>query len=102
MQKITLKILLIFFIIVFVGTFSMASYKTVTMSVVEEPVCTINFGTNSSFEKKLNSKNLNNKEVTIQLKVKNNEQTTKPTGEIMLVIDNSNSMTAYVGNKTRG
>ena len=62
------------------------------MSVVEEPICTIELGENSQFEKRLIEKNLNNKEVTLQLQVTNNETSLKPTGEIMLVLDNSNSM----------
>lgn len=97
MKKIYLKILLIVtLLITFIATFSSAAYSDVTMSVVEEPICTINFGTDSSLEKKLVEKDLDNKEVTIQLKVSNNEKSIKPTGEIMLVIDNSNSMTEKV------
>ena len=103
MKKIYLKILLIVtLLITFIETFSSAAYSDVTMSVVEEPVCTINFGTDSSLEKKLIEKDLDNKEVTIQLKVSNNEKSIKPTGEIMLVIDNSRSMTDKVSEtKTR-
>lgn len=71
---------------------SFASYSTVTMSVVEEPICTIQLSDNSKFEKKLISKNLQNKEVTLQLQVTNEEKSKKPTGEIMLVLDNSESM----------
>ena len=84
MKKIYLKILLIVsLLITFITTISSASYNDVTMSVVEEPVCTINFGTASSVEKKLVAKDLANKEVTIQLKVSNNEERLKPTGEII-------------------
>ena len=82
----------LFFILILVANLSFASYSTVTMEVVEEPVCTIDFGENSHFEKKLISKNLNNKEVTLQLQVVNDEKAIKPTGEIMLVLDNSRSM----------
>ena len=82
----------LFLLIVLLANMSFASYSTVTMNVVEEPVCTIDIGTNSKFEKKLISKDLSNKEVTIQLQVTNGEAINKPTGEIMLVIDNSNSM----------
>lgn len=83
----------IFLIIILITNVSFASYHTVTMSVVEEPICTINLEENSKFEKKLISKDLVNKEVTIQLQVTNEEESEKPTGEIMLVLDNSNSMT---------
>lgn len=92
----------IFFILILLANVSLASYSTVTMSVVEEPVCTISLGSNSKFEKKLISKDLKNKEVTLQLQVANNESAIKPTGELMLVLDNSNSMTDKVSNeKTR-
>ena len=83
---------IIFLLFVLIANISCASYSTVTMTVVEEPVCSIEFGENSKFEKKLISKDLNNKEVTLQLKVTNEEISTKPTGEVVLVIDNSNSM----------
>ncbi len=97
MKKIKIRILLItFLLLVLISTFSNATYNTVTMSVVEEPICTINFGTNSSVERKVLSKDLDNKEIILQLTVKNNEEKLKPTGEIMLVIDNSNSMSDMV------
>lgn len=92
----------IFFILILLANVSFASYSTVTMNVVEEPVCTISLGSNSKFEKKLISKDLKNKEVTLQLQVTNNENAVKPTGELILVLDNSNSMTDKVANdKTR-
>lgn len=81
-----------FLLLILIANISLASYSTVNMSVVEEPVCTIEFGNNSKFEKKLISKNLANKEVTLQLQVTNEEKAIIPTGEIVLVIDNSNSM----------
>lgn len=86
----------IFLVIILMANISIASYSTVSMSVVEEPICTINLGDNSKFEKKLISKDLANKEVTLQLQVTNEEKTDKPTGEIMLVLDNSDSMTNNV------
>lgn len=88
-KKIFITTLLLLIMLVNV---SFASYSTVTMSVVEEPICTIQLSDNSKFEKKLISKNLQNKEVTLQLQVKNEEKSNKPTGEIMLVLDNSESM----------
>lgn len=84
----------LFLILILLANASFASYSTVTMSVVEEPICKIEFTENSGFEKKLISKDLNNKEVTIQLQVTNHETINKPTGEVVLVIDNSNSMKA--------
>lgn len=92
----------LFLILLLLTNLSFASYSTVTMSVVEEPICTIELGENSKFEKKLISKDLNEKEVTLQLQVTNGEIANKPTGEIMLVLDNSNSMNTEVSEgKTR-
>ena len=91
----------LFLILILVANISLASYETVTMEVVEEPVCTIKIGENSKFEKKLISKDLNNKEVTLQLQVTNEESSTQPTGEIMIVLDNSQSMTHKIGDTTR-
>lgn len=88
-KKIFITTLLLLIMLVNV---SFASYSTVTMSVVEEPICTIQLSDNSKFEKKLISKNLQKKEVTLQLQVTNEEKSNKPTGEIMLVLDNSESM----------
>lgn len=103
MKNLKLKILLtIFLLITLTATFSNASYNNVTMSVVEEPTATIKFGTNSTLERSVISKNLDNKEITMQLKITNNEENLKPTGEIMLVIDNSKSMLESVTDiKTR-
>ena len=86
----------LFLILILVANISMASYSTVQMEVVEEPVCTIQIGENSSFEKKLIEKDLTNKEVTIQLQVTNNDKAAKPTGELMLVLDNSDSMNEHI------
>lgn len=92
--------ILLFLTLILLTNLSFASYSTVTMNVVEEPVCTIELGENSKFEKKLISKDLNNKEVTLQLQVKNDEVVNKPTGEIMLVLDNSDSMNTTVSGAT--
>lgn len=81
-----------FLLIILIANVSLANYSTVMMNVVEEPVCTIKLGENSNFEKKLISKDLSNKEVTIQLKVTNGEQPLLPTGEVVLLLDNSLSM----------
>ena len=90
----------VFLLMILIANVSFASYKTVTMSVVEEPICTIPIGEHSKFEKKLISKDLANKEVTLQLQVTNEEIANKPTGEIMLVLDDSLSMTDEVSANT--
>ena len=79
----------LFLILILIANISLASYSTVMMEVIEEPICTIELGENSKFEKRLIEKNLNNKEVTLQLQVTNGEDNIKPTGELMLVLDNS-------------
>ncbi len=95
-MKKTKILLTLFLLIILISTISCASYNDVTMSVVAEPTATINFGTNSIVERSVISKDLAKKEITLQLKVTNNEESLKPTGEIMLVIDNSKSMTDNV------
>ncbi len=91
----------LFLIIILIANVSFASYSTVTMSVVEEPICTIKLSENSKFEKKLIAKDLSNKEVTLQLQVTNEEIADKPTGEIMIVLDDSDSMNDEVAGTTR-
>ena len=86
----------LFLILVLIANISLASYSTVQMEVVEEPICTIEFSENSGFEKRLISKDLNNKEVTLQLQVTNKETMLKPTGELVLVLDNSDSMNNFI------
>ncbi len=91
----------LFLVLILLANLSFASYSTVQMTVVEEPVATIQFGTNSKFEKKLISKDLTNKEVTLQLQVTNGEERKKPTGEIVLVLDNSDSMNTEITKNTK-
>ena len=94
--------IILLLLIILIANFSLANYSTVKMEVVEEPICSIPLGPNAGFEKKLISKDLTNKEVTIQLQVSNNEKTFKPTGELVLLIDNSKSMELDVSKgKTR-
>lgn len=94
------KILMsIFLILILLANMSFAATSSsVTMQVVEEPICTIDITENSKFEKKLIEKDLNNKEVTIQLQVTNNEKSKKLTGELMLVVDISNSLSNQTDN----
>lgn len=92
----------LFLLCILLSNFSIASYSTVTMSIVEEPICTIQLGETSKFEKKLIAKDLNSKEVALQLQVSNEDEALKPNGEIMLVLDNSDSMNDEISSgKTR-
>ena len=86
----SISILLI--LLTLISTTVFASTSDVTMEVLTEPIATIDIGEKSKLEKSLVAKDLSNKEVTIQLKVTNNEESSKPTGEIEFVIDNSSSM----------
>ena len=90
-KKIVLGIFLML-ILILTSTLSLATYSTVQMEVVEKPICTIDIGENSKFQKSLVSEDLKNKEVTLELKVTNEELGAKPNGELILVIDNSDSM----------
>ena len=68
------KILLtLFLLITLIATISSAAYDDVTMTVVEEPTATINFGTKSTVERSVISKDLKNKEITLQLKLNGNK-----------------------------
>ena len=51
MKKKILSIL--FLVLILIANFSFASYSTVKMEVVEEPICEIKFGQNSKFQKQL-------------------------------------------------
>ncbi len=92
---------IIFFLIVFIATNVFAA--SVTMEIVEDNICTINLNEKAKFEKKIISSNLENKQVTLQLKVSNNSKEEIPTGELMLVIDSSESMNIEIesGKTTR-
>jgi len=69
------------------------SSEKAILEIVENNICTINITEKAVFEKKIVDYNLEDKEITIGLKVSNNEiaPLDKPS-EIVLVIDNSLSM----------
>lgn len=73
----------------------------VKMEIVENNICNIKLNENSKFEKKIVSSELDKKQVTLQLQVNNDAINKVPEGELMLVIDNSSSMTDKVGEVTR-
>jgi len=99
-KKITL---IIFLLITMIATTVFAAKPAdVTMEVVEDNVCTIKLNESANFEKKLIERDLEKHQVTLQLKVNNTAKSTKPSGEMMLVIDSSSSMDEKVsGNTTR-
>lgn len=94
--------LTIFTIIVLIANMSFAT-TTTKFEVVEDNVCTIKLNDYCEFEKKMISYDLDKRQVTIQMKVTNNATEIQPTGEVMLVLDNSSSMKSYISDtlKTR-
>ncbi len=92
--------IILFLVVILIANISLADYSTVVMTVIDEPILTLEIGSNSSFTKQLVAKDLNNKTVTLQLQVTNEETSLQPTGEIMLVIDNSYSMKDVVDETT--
>lgn len=101
MKKFNLFVSIFLLTILIIATFSSTinatsngnSNSNIKFEVVEENVCKIDLTDYSHFEKKLINKDLDKKQVTLQLKVTNDAAEIKPTGELMLVLDNSESMT---------
>ena len=101
MKNLKLKVTIVLFLLVaLIASLSMAATENLTMSVISEPKATIKFGDNSYAERTLISKDLDKKELTFQIKVVNEEKGTKPSGELMLLIDNSKSMDELVDETT--
>ena len=73
----------------------------VKMEIVENNICNIKLNENSKFEKKIISSELDKKQVTLQLQINNNAINELPEGELMLVIDSSDSMNTKVTDTTR-
>lgn len=87
-QKISIALCLL---LILISTTVFAS-TPVKMEIVENNICNIKLNENSNFEKKIVSSELDKKQVTLQLQVNNNAINKVPEGELMLVIDSSNSM----------
>lgn len=81
----------IFLLLILISNVCLATVNT-KFEVVEENICKIDLTDYSHFEKKLVDKNLDKRQVTLQLQVTNDSKEIKPTGELILVLDNSNSM----------
>lgn len=103
------KNILIILSTLLIVTFSVFSANTyastnasLSLKVVSDKKASIDLNSLCKFEKSLYSYDTNNKQVTIQLKVDNTADLIQPQGEVMLVIDNSNSMTETTSSgKTR-
>ena len=78
---------------------------TTKFEVVSEDSCIIKINDYCTFKKSLVDKNIEKRQVTIQLEITNDSKANVPDGEIMLVLDYSNSMTEPVSegsSETRG
>ena len=93
-KKISIALCLL---LIFVSTTVFAS-TPVKMEIVENNTCNIELNENSKFEKKIVSSELDKHQVTLQLQVNNDAINKVPEGELMLVIDSSNSMNETINN----
>ena len=98
-KKITLTIFLIIMMMT-TSVFATAKSADVKMEIVEDNVCTIKLNEKANLEKKLVEYDLDKHQVTLQLKVNNAAEAKIPSGEMMLVIDSSNSMAQKVDDNT--
>lgn len=90
MKKIYIS-LSIFLVITLLSSVVFATTSS-KFEVVEDNICTIKINDYCEFEKRMINYDLNKRQVTIQLKITNTTPADKPTGEVMLVLDDSNSM----------
>lgn len=96
--------IIIFLLITMIATnvLAVAQKADVKMEIVEDNICTIKLNEESTFEKKIIEHQLEKHEVTLQLQISNNAKNVIPSGELVLVIDSSNSMNEIVeGTTTR-
>lgn len=104
MNKI-LKTSIVFFLVFLISTCVFAGSPVAsgdaTMKLVEDNVCSINFGKYGSFEKKMTKIDTTNKTIDIQLTATNNQEKLKEetktediikAGEVVFLIDGSRSM----------
>ena len=99
MKKFLTAILAIILVLAMSGSVFAVS---TTMEIVEDNICRIDLNDSSYVEKKICDADLANHQVTLQLKVTNDSKVVIPSGELMLVVDSSESMNEAVSNtKTR-
>ena len=91
--------LTVFLLIILMATNVFA--VTTKMEIVEDNICKITLNDYSSLEKKIISSDLENHQVTLQLEITNDSEVIIPEGELMLVIDSSDSMDTIVDGTTR-
>ena len=94
---ITLNLLLAFLIC---SNLVFASSSSIVLDIIDEPILNLKLDDNSNFEKILVSKDLSNKSLTFKLQVTNNEPIATTSGELMIVLDTSNSMENSINETT--
>lgn len=94
------KIALTIFLLIIMMATNVFAVTDVNMEIVEDNICIIEFNENCSFEKKMVNSDLEKHKVTLQLKITNNSEIIIPSGELMLVIDSSDSMNSVVEGET--
>jgi len=98
MKKFTLTM----FLLILMITSTVFAATDITMEIVENNICSINLNEDCLFEKKIVDSDLENHKVTLQLKISNNSKIIIPSGELILLIDSSDSMDQIVeGNISR-
>lgn len=97
LNKILTIILLLFLIISTTCFAATTTSKDLKLEIVENNVCTINIKNSAIFEKKIIDYNLDKKEITLQMQIKNiAEKPLSGPSEIILVMDTSDSMAREV------
>lgn len=89
----------LYLLLILISTTVFAS-TPVKMEIVENNICNIELNENSKFEKKIIGSELDKKQVTLQLQINNNAINEIPEGELMLVIDSSDSMNTKITDTT--
>lgn len=96
------KILFTIFLLIFMMSTTVFASTNVSMEIVEDNICNIDLNENCLFEKKIIDSDLENHKVTLQLKISNESNIIIPSGELILVIDSSQSMDEVIeGTTTR-
>lgn len=94
------KVVIAIFLLIMIISTNVFASANVKMEIVEDNICTIKLNEESEFEKKIISSDLENHEVTLQLKISNNAKKIIPEGELILVIDSSSSMNEIAEGET--
>ena len=94
------KIALTTFLLIIMMATTVLATTNVTMEIVENNICKIDLNDVSYFEKKIIDSDLKNHEVTLQLKITNDSKVFIPEGELILLIDSSQSMDTVVEDET--